>query len=153
MGDGAGLAVGRGGDRRVRVRARRTRSRSPARTYFPGLETAAQAGVVHVTSNILARPEDDTCVLNAELLAAAAEGACAEHRYNAVVLRSPVVIDDVTLDVSPLVLPVLDTDGLRPRHTGAARRRRRRHPARRRALQPADLDGDRSACCAGWRRR
>ncbi|MCY4507495.1 MAG: hypothetical protein OXG35_11125 [Acidobacteria bacterium] len=32
------------------------------------------------------------------------------HGYNAVVLRPPVVIDGVTLDVSALVLSVLDTD-------------------------------------------
>jgi hypothetical protein len=27
--------------------------------YFPGFEVAAQADVVHVTSHILARPDDD----------------------------------------------------------------------------------------------
>lgn len=78
--------------------------------YFPGFEIAAQADVVHVTSNILARPDDDACAFDAAVLAAEAENALRRHGYNAVVLRPPVVIDGVTLDVSALVLPVLDTD-------------------------------------------
>ncbi len=78
--------------------------------YFPGFEVAAQADVVHVTSNILARPDDDACAFDAEILTAEAGSALRRHGYTAVVLRPPVVIDGVTLDVSALVLPVLDTD-------------------------------------------
>ncbi len=80
-----------------------------AQDYFPGFEVAAQADVVHVTSDISARPDDDTCVLDVGVLAAEAESALRRHGYNAVVLGPPVVVD-VTLDVSALVLPVLGTD-------------------------------------------
>ncbi len=78
--------------------------------YFPGFEGAALADVVHVTSNFLARPDDDACIVDAEILAADAENALRRHGFNAVVLRPPVVIDGVTLGVSALVLPVLDAD-------------------------------------------
>ena len=77
--------------------------------YFPGFEVAAQADVVHVTSNILAPPDDDECAFGAETLAAEAGSALRRHGYNAVVVGQPVVIDGLTLDVSALVLPVLDT--------------------------------------------
>ena len=80
-----------------------------AQDYFPGFEVAARADVVHVTSDIFARPDADTCVFDAEVLAAEAGSALRRHGYNAVLLGSPVVID-VTLDVSALILPVLGTD-------------------------------------------
>ena len=57
--------------------------------YFPGFEVAAQADVVHVTSNILARPDDDACAFDLEILAAEAESALRRHGYNTVVLRPP----------------------------------------------------------------
>ena len=63
-----------------------------------------------MTSNILARPDDDACAFDAEILAAEAGNALRRHGYKAIALRPPVVIDGVTLDVSALVLPVLDTD-------------------------------------------
>ena len=80
--------------------------------YFPGFEVAAQADVVHVTGNILARLDDDRCAFGAEILTAEAESALRRHGFNIVVLRvrPPVVIDGVTLDVSAFVLPVLEAD-------------------------------------------
>ena len=78
--------------------------------YFPKFDAATQADVVHVTSNLLARPDDDACAFDAEILAAEAGSALRRHGYTAVVLRPPVAIDGVTLDVSALVHPVLDTD-------------------------------------------
>ena len=55
--------------------------------YFPGFEVATQADVVHVTSKILARPDDDACAFDAETLVAGAENALRRHGFNAVVLR------------------------------------------------------------------
>ncbi len=81
-----------------------------AQDYFPGFAGAAQADVVYVASNIVARPDDDACVLDAEVLAEEARSALRRHGYNAVVLRPPAGIRGVTLDVSALVLPVLHTD-------------------------------------------
>ncbi len=63
-----------------------------------------------MTGNILARPDDDGCAFGAEVLTAEAESAQRRHGFNAVVLRPPVVVDSVTLDVSALVRPVLDAD-------------------------------------------
>ena len=101
------MAVGNG--RRERVRAPRARS-AAAQDYFPGFEVAAQADVVHVTSNILARLDDDACAFDPDILAAEAERALRRNGFNAVVLEPPAVIEGVTLDVSAVVLPVLDTD-------------------------------------------
>ena len=41
--------------------------------YFPGFEAAARADVVHVTSNILARPDDDACAFEAAIPSPEAE--------------------------------------------------------------------------------
>ena len=35
--------------------------------YFPGFEVAARADIVHVTSSIVARPDDDACAFDAEI--------------------------------------------------------------------------------------
>ena len=63
-----------------------------------------------MTSNILARPDDDACAFDAEILAVETESALCRHGFNAVVLRPPLAIDWVTLYVSVFLLPVLDTD-------------------------------------------
>ena len=63
-----------------------------------------------IASNILARPGDDACAFDAEIVAAEAAGALCRHGFNSVVLRPPLVIDGAAFDVSAFVLPVLDTD-------------------------------------------
>ncbi len=78
--------------------------------YFPGFEAAAQTDVVHVTSNLLARLDDDTCVFDAELLAAEAELALNRNRFEVTVVRQSARVEGVSLDVSALVVPVLDSD-------------------------------------------
>ena len=92
--------------------------------YFPGFKVAAKADVVHVTSNVLARPDDDACAFDADILAAEAESALRRHGFNAVVLQPPAIIDGVTLDVSaPSSCP--RHRRLRGRHTHPARSSRR----------------------------
>ena len=78
--------------------------------YFPGFEAAAQTDVIHVTSNILAQPDDDLCAFDANFLAAVAELALARNRFEATVVRPSARIEGVSLDVSAVVLPVLDSD-------------------------------------------
>ena len=60
--------------------------------YFPGFEVAAKADVVHVTSNVLARPDDDACAFDADILAAEAESALRRNGFNVVVLQPAAVI-------------------------------------------------------------
>lgn len=71
--------------------------------YFSGFEVATQADVVHITGQILARPDDDACAFDAEILVVEAESALHRHGFNAVVLQTPVVIDGVAPDVSALI--------------------------------------------------
>ena len=59
--------------------------------YFPGFEVAAEADVVHVTSNILARTDDDAAHSMRRSSPAEAESTLRRHEFNAVVLRPPVV--------------------------------------------------------------
>ena len=86
-----------------------TSSPAAGQDFFPGFEVAAQADVVLLTSNVLARLDDQTCAFEPEVLAREAKRALRRHGINVIVLTEPVV-EGVNLDVSALVLPVLDTD-------------------------------------------
>lgn len=77
---------------------------------FPGFKVAAQADVIHLTGNVLARFEDDDCAFNAEVLLEVAAGALVRNGVAVTVLPSSAVEEGVGFDVSALALPVLDTD-------------------------------------------
>ena len=53
-----------------------------------------------MTSNVLGRPNDDTYAFDAGILAPEPKGSLRRHGFDAAVLRPPMVIDGVTLDVS-----------------------------------------------------
>ena len=101
-----------------------------------------------MTSNVLAVPDDDACAFDADILAVDAASALRRNGFNVVVLQPAAVIDGVTLDVSALVLPVLDADACVVATRIQVVVGGDGVLLAAGALQPADVDGD-PGWCAG----
>ncbi len=79
--------------------------------FFPGLDLAAQVDVIHLTGNVLSRPDDAVCTFGAQVLVEEARRAL---RRSGISVAGPspsaTPLEGVVLDVSALVLPVLGTE-------------------------------------------